>query len=233
MTTLSYRAMAFGPELRVICHYLNIYAPVFQPGIMETRGADDYWQVETFILGSMENEERVITESFEVHAQKKEWCVRMAAHIALGRIVETYSARLKGTVYAEMAKVLPSGNIIPKRFRYVPGAIWLGTPSNIIQSLEKCTQSDLYTITKLQQKNTRLKRDNNKLKQERLEMQVEITRLKEKMKANGIEEPAEEPEVDTSAEEEEPNPKRRNRISGREYRMLFSKDNIRNYYTSN
>src|SRR3954465_14121217 len=106
MTTLSYHAMAFGPELRGVCHYLNIYAPVFQPDIVETRGADDYWQVETFIIGSMENEERVITE--------KEWCVRMAAHIALGRIVETYSARLKGTVYAEMAKVLPSGNIISK-----------------------------------------------------------------------------------------------------------------------
>src|SRR3954467_11043978 len=61
-------------------------------------------------------------------------------------------------------------------------------------------------------------------------MQAEITRLKEKMKANGIEEPEEEPEVDTSAEEEEPKHKRRNRISGREYRMLFSKDNIQNYY---
>jgi hypothetical protein len=97
--------------------------------------------------------------------------------------------------------------------------------------LEKNTQSYLYTITELQQKNTRLKRDNNKLKKERLEMQAEMTRLKEKMKANGIEEPEEEPEVDTSAEEEEPSPKRRNRISGREYRMLFSKDNIKNYFT--
>src|SRR4051812_42336903 len=167
----------------------------------------------------MENEERVITESFEVHAQEKEWCVRMAAHIALGRIVETYSARLKGTVYAEMSKVLPSGNIIPKRFRYVPGAIWPGTTSYIIQSLEKhirclekCTQWDLYTITELQQRNTRLKRVNNKLKKEKLEMQAEMKRLKEKMKANGIEEP----EVDTSAEEKEPSPKRRNRISGRD-----------------
>src|SRR3954470_7174356 len=99
MTTLSYRAMAFGPKLRGICHYLNIYAPVFQPGIMETRGADDYWQVETFLLGSMTNEERVITESFEVHAQEKEQCVNIAAHIALGHIVETYAAQLKGTVY--------------------------------------------------------------------------------------------------------------------------------------
>ena len=229
--------MAFGPELRGIFHYLNIYAPIFQPNIVETRGADDYWQVETFILGSMENEERVITESFEVHAQEKEWCVRMAAHIALGRIVHMYAARLKGTVYAEMAKVLPSGNILPKRFRYVPGAIWPGTTSYIIQSLEKhihCleknTQSDLYTITELQQRNTRLKRDNNKLKKERLEMQAEMTSLKEKMKANGIEEPEEEPEVETSAEEREPSPKRRNRISGREYRMLFSKDSIKNYF---
>src|ERR1041385_3988551 len=108
MTTLSYRAMAFGTELRGICHYLNIYAPVFQPDIVETSGADDYWQVETFILGSKKNEERVITESFEVHAQEKEQCVRIAAHIALGRIVEMYAGRLKGTVYAEMTKILPS-----------------------------------------------------------------------------------------------------------------------------
>src|SRR4051812_16122866 len=139
-----------------------------------------------------------------------------------------------------MAKVLPSGNIIPKRFRYVPRAICPGTTCYIIQCLEKhihclekCTQSDLYTITELQHKNTRLKRDNNKLRQERLEMQAEMTRLKQKMKANGIEEPEEEPEVDTSAEEEEPSPKTCNRISGREYRMLFSKDSIQNYYTGN
>src|ERR1041385_2397021 len=194
MTTLSYRAMAFGPELRGICHCLNIYAPVFQPDIVDTRGADDYWQVETFILGSKTNEERVITESFEVRAQEKEQCVRIAAHIALGRIVEMYADRLKGTVYAEMTKILPSGNIWPKKFTQVPGAIWPGTTSYFIQSLEKhihCqekdTQSDLYTIIELQQKNTRLKRDNNKLKKERVVMQAEIKRLKEKMKANGIE----------------------------------------------
>src|ERR1041385_8590302 len=101
MTTILYRAMAFGPELMGICHYLNIYAPVFLPDIVETRGADDYWQVETFILGSKTGE-RVITESFEVHAQEKEQCVRIAAHIALGRIVEMYDVRLKGTVYAEI-----------------------------------------------------------------------------------------------------------------------------------
>src|SRR3954451_15685249 len=101
MTTLSYRAMEFGPELRGICHYVNIYAPVFQPDIVETRGDDDYWQVATFILGSMTGE-RVITESFEVHAQEKEQCVRIAAHMALGRIVEQYASQLKGTVYAEM-----------------------------------------------------------------------------------------------------------------------------------
>ena len=229
--------MAFGPELRGICHYLNIYAPVFQPDIVETRGADDYWQVETFILGSMENEERVITESFEVHAPEKEQCVRIAAHMALGRIVERYAGQLKGTVYERMTRILPSGIIWPKKFKYVPGAIWPGTTSYFIQSLEKhiyCleknTQSDLYTITELQQRNTRLKRDNNKLKKERLEMQAEMTRLKEKMKANGIEEPEEEPEIETSAEEREPSPKRRNRISGREYRMLFSKDSIKNYF---
>src|ERR1041385_6035153 len=86
MTTLSYRSMAFGPELRGICHYLNIYAPVFQPNIVETRGADDYWQVETFLLGSMTGE-RVITESFEVHAQEKEQWLRITAHIALGRMI--------------------------------------------------------------------------------------------------------------------------------------------------
>src|ERR1041385_5662813 len=226
MTTLSYRAMAFGTELRGICHYLNIYAPVFQPDIVETSGADDYWQVETFILGSKKNEERVITESFEVHAQEKEQCVRIAAHIALGRIVVTYVGRLKGTMYAEMTKILPSGNIWPKKFKRVPGAIWPSTTSYFIQSLEKhihChekdIQSDLYTIIELQQKNTKLKRDNNKLKKERLEMQAEITRLEEKMKANGIEEQEKEPEVDTSAEEEEPSPKRHNRISGRDYRI--------------
>src|SRR4051812_35581129 len=106
MTTLSYRAMAFGPELWGICHYLNTYAPVFQPDIVETRGADDYWQVVTFILGRKTGE-RVITESFEVHAQEKEQCVCIAAHIALGRIVEMYAGRLKGMVYAEMTKILP------------------------------------------------------------------------------------------------------------------------------
>src|SRR4051812_24214797 len=126
MTTLSYRAMAFGPDLRGICHYLNIYAPVFQPDIVETRGADDYWQVETFILGSM-TEERMAAESFEVHAQEKEKCVHIAAHIALGRIIEMYAGRLKGTMYAEMTKILPSGNIFPRKFKYVPGPIWPGT----------------------------------------------------------------------------------------------------------
>src|ERR1041385_5944705 len=155
MTTLSYNAMAFGPELRGICHHLNIYEPVFQPDIVETRGADDYWQVETFILGSM-TEERVITESFEVHAQEKEQCVRIAAHIALGRIVETYAGRIKGTVYAEMTKILPTGNIWPKKFTRGPGAIWPGTTSYFILSLEKhihCQekdiQSDLYSIIEL------------------------------------------------------------------------------------
>src|ERR1041385_4092504 len=212
MTTLSYRSMAFGPELRGICHYLNIYAPVFQPDIVETRGADDYWQVETFLLGSM-MEERVITESFEVHAPEKEQCVRIAAHMALGRIVERYAGQLKGTVYERMTRILPSGIIWPKKFKYVPGAIWPGTTTYFIQSLEKhihdlenSTQSDLYTITELQQKNTELKRGTNKLKKERVEMQAEIKRLKEKMKANGIEEQEEEqeeePEVDTSAEED-------------------------------
>src|ERR1041384_8723375 len=105
MTTISYRAMAFGPELRGICHYLNIYAPVFQSDIVETRGVDDYWQVETFLLGSM-TEERVITESFEVQAPEKEQCVHIAAHMALGRIVDRYAGQLKGMVYEKMTKIL-------------------------------------------------------------------------------------------------------------------------------
>src|ERR1041385_7202031 len=162
--------------------------------------------------------------------------VCVATHIALGRIMEMYAGRLKGTVYAEMTKILPSGNIWPKKFKYVSGAIWPGTTSYFIQILEKHihflekdTQSDLYTITELQQKNTKLKRDTNKLKKERMEMQAEIKRLKEKMKANGIEEQEEEPEVETSVEEDETSPKRRNRIRGREYCMLFSKDSVRNY----
>src|ERR1041385_5618736 len=148
--------------------------------------------------------ERVITESFEVHDQEKEQCVRMAAHMALGRIVEQYAAQLKGTVYEKMTRILPSGIIWPKKFKYVPGAIWPGTTTYFIQSLEKHihslekdTQSDLYTIIELQLKNTKLTRDTNKLKKERVEMQAEIKRLKEKMKANGIEEQEEEPEVET------------------------------------
>src|ERR1041385_4174089 len=143
-------------------------------------------------------------------------------------------------VYAEMTKILPSGNIWPKKFKFVPGDIWPGTTAYFIQSLEKhihClekdTQSDLYTIIELQQKKTRLKRDKNKLKKERVEMQAEMKGLKEKIKANGIEKKEEEPEGETSAEEEETSPKRRNRISGRKYRMLFSKDIIRNYFSGN
>src|ERR1041385_7509442 len=57
----------------------------------------------------------------------------------------------------------PVGEHITKEVQVVPGAIWPGTTSYIIQSLEKhihCleknTQSDLYTITELQQRNTRL-----------------------------------------------------------------------------
>src|ERR1041385_3511339 len=164
----------------------------------------------------------------------------MAADIALGRICEMYAGRLKGTVYAEMTKILPSGIIWPKKFKYVPGAIWPGTTTYLIQSLEKhihdlekSTQLDLYTITELHQKITKLKRDTNKLKKERVEMQAQIKRLKEKTKANGIEEKEEEPEVEISAEEDEPSPKMRNHISGREYRMLFSNDSIHNYVTRN
>ena len=68
MTTLSYRSMVFGPELKGICKHLNIYAPVFEMKLVETRGADSYWEAEVFLLGSMAQEEREIVETFEVHA---------------------------------------------------------------------------------------------------------------------------------------------------------------------
>ena len=80
--------MVFGPKLKGICHHLNIYALVFEMKPVETIGADTYWEVEVFLLGSMVQEERVITETFELHAPDKEQCLRIASHMALGRIVE-------------------------------------------------------------------------------------------------------------------------------------------------
>ena len=63
-------------------------------------------------------------------------------------------------------------------------------------------------------------------------MKREIQELKAKLEANGIEEEEEDPEeVDTAEEEEEPRPKRRNTMSAKEYRMLFSPNSINNFNT--
>src|SRR3954469_7484007 len=105
--------------------------------------------------------------------------------MALGRLVQRYTHKLTGTTYKEMTRILSSGNIWPKKFKFVPGTIWPGTLTYFIQSLEKhilnlerITQSDLYTITELQRKNNKLKRDNNnKLMTEKMEMQEEIKKL--------------------------------------------------------
>src|SRR3954471_7291426 len=99
MTTLSYRSMAFGPEILGICQHLNLYASIFLLELVETRGADDYWEAKVSLVGSARKPEREITETFEVHDEAKEQCLCIAAHMALGRIVEQYSARLKDTVY--------------------------------------------------------------------------------------------------------------------------------------
>src|SRR4051812_20534695 len=99
MTTLSYRSMVFGPELKGICNHLNIYALVFDMKLVEKRGADSYWEAEVFLLGSMAQEEREIMETFEVHAPDKEQCLRIVAHMALGRLVQWYTHKLQGTVY--------------------------------------------------------------------------------------------------------------------------------------
>ena len=75
-----------------------------------------------------------------------------------------------------------------------------------------------------------LKRTNWKLQQENREMKREIQKLKAKLEANGVEEEEDDPEeVDTAEEEEEPRPKRRNTMSAREYRMLFSPNSINNF----
>src|ERR1041384_5249319 len=228
MTTLSYHSMAFGSEILGICQHLNLYAPIFLLELVETRGADDYWEAKVSLLGSARKPEREITETFEVHAEAKEQCLCIAAHKALGRLVCRYSARLKGTVYQEMTKISSSGNIWPREFRPTPGKLWPETLTYHVQSLEKHIinlerggQSDLYTIIEHQQTTRQLKRSNWKLQQENSEMKREIQELKPKLEANGIEEEEEDPEeVDTAEEEEEPKPKRRNTMSAKEYRML-------------
>src|ERR1043165_6123414 len=237
MTTLSYKSMDFGPEILGICQHLNLYAPIFLLEPVETRGADDYWEAKVSLFGSARKPEREITETFEVHAEAKEQCLRIAAHQALGRLVCRYSVRLEGTVYKEMTKIFSSGNIWARTFRPTPGKLWPETLTYHVQSLEKhilnlerSAQSDLYTIIKHQQTTRQLKRTNWKLQQDNREMQREIKELKAKLEANGIEEEEEDPEeVDTAKEEEEPRPKRRNTMSAREYRMLFSPNSINNF----
>src|SRR3954462_12329245 len=100
--------MVFGPELKGICKHLNIYAPVFEMKLVETRGVDSYWEAEVFLLGSIIEEERVITETFEVHVPDKDQCLCIAAHMDLGRLIERYTHKMKGTVYKEMTRILPS-----------------------------------------------------------------------------------------------------------------------------
>src|SRR3954471_23080065 len=109
MTTLSYRSMAFGPEILGICQHLNLYALIFLLKLAETRGVDDYWEAKVSILGSARKPEREITETFEVHAEAKEQCLRIAAHMTLGRLVCRYSGRIEGTVYYEMTRILSLG----------------------------------------------------------------------------------------------------------------------------
>src|SRR3954471_7285355 len=238
MTTLSYKTMAFGPEILGICQHLNLYALTFLLELVETRGADDYWEAKVTLFGSARKPEREILETFEVHAEAKEQCLRIVAHKALGRLVCRYSARLEGTVYKEMTKIFSSGNIWPRKFRPTPGKLWPETLTYHVQSLEKHilnlergVQSDLYTIIEHQQTMRQLKRSNWKLQQENRKMKGEMRKLKDKLRAHGDEVNENEQEVDTAEEEEEPKPKRRNTISAREYRMLFSPNNINNFNT--
>src|SRR3954470_16322579 len=238
MTTLSYRSMVFGPEIFGICQHLNLYAPIFLLELVETRGGDDYWEAKVSLLGSARKPEREILETFEFHAEAKEQCLRIAAHMALGRLVEHFAGRLEGTVYKEMTKITNTGIIWPRKFRPTPGKIWPKTLTYHVQSLEKhilnlerSAQSDLYTIIEHQQTTRQLKRTNWKMQQENRKMKGEIQMLKDKLRAHGVEVKEDEQEVDTSEEEEEPKPKRRNTISGREYRMLFSPNIINNFFT--
>ena len=116
--------MAFGLEILGICQHLNLYAPIFLLKLVEIRGADDYWKAKVSLLGSARKPEREITETFEVHAEAKEKCLRIGAHKALGRVMCRYSARLEGTVYKEMTKIFSSGNIWPRKLRPTPGKLW-------------------------------------------------------------------------------------------------------------
>src|ERR1041384_2622676 len=238
MTTLSYNSMAFGPEILGICQHLNLYASIFILEPMETRGADNYWEAKVSLFGSARKPKREITETFEVHAEAKEQWLRIAAHKALGRLVCRYSARLEGTVYKEMTKIFSSGNIWLSKFTPTPGKLWPETLTYHVQSLEKhilnlerSAQSDLYTIIEHQQTTRQLKRSNWKLQQENRRMKDEMQKLKDKLRAHGDEVDEEEQEVDTTEEEEDPKPKRRNTVSAREYRMLFSPNNINNFNT--
>ena len=77
--------MDFGPEILGIFQHLNLYAPIFLLELVETREADDYWEAKVSLLRSARKPEREITETFEVHAEAKEQCLRIAAHKALGR----------------------------------------------------------------------------------------------------------------------------------------------------
>src|SRR4051812_23521077 len=98
MTTLSFKSMAFGPEILGICQHLNLYAPIFLLELVETRGADDYGKAKVSLLGSANKPKREIPDTFKVHAKAKEQCLRIPAKKARGRLVCLYSARLEGTV---------------------------------------------------------------------------------------------------------------------------------------
>src|SRR3954467_15500881 len=194
MTTLSYRLMDFVPEILGICQHLNLYAPIFLLELVETRGADDYWEAKVSLLGSAQQPEREIIETFEVHVEAKEQCLRIAAHMALGRLIERFAGILEGTVYKEMTKITDTGLIGPRKFRPTPGKLWPETLTYHVQSLDKHiltlargAQSDLYTIIEHQQTTRQVKRTNWKLQQENMEMKREIQKLKVKLEANGVE----------------------------------------------
>ena len=65
MTTLSYRSMASRPEILGICQHLILYAPIFLLELVETRGADDYWEAKVSLLGSVRKPEREIIETLK------------------------------------------------------------------------------------------------------------------------------------------------------------------------
>src|SRR3954471_11274916 len=97
-------------------------------------------------------------------------------------------------VYYEMTRILPIGTIWPKKFKPTPGKLWPETLTYHVQSLEKhililerSAQSDLYTIIEHQQTTRQLKRTNWNVQQENRKMKGEIQKLKDKLKANGVE----------------------------------------------